>query len=138
MTTSREHTGERGDVVVRTGQSPELDRCYRRMGDAERSLVYFRLCLGLSDIFPVARDRRPKGHRTEGRCWINLKGGNRGMCPGGPMALRRYGELGGRACDDDSDRPCASIGGGGVAAGTAAASACWLTTSRATDHRNAA
>jgi hypothetical protein len=37
------------------------------------------------------------------------------------MALRRYGEWGGRACDDDSDRPCASIVGGRVAAGIATA-----------------
>ena len=59
------------------------------------------------------------------------------MCPGGPMALRRYGELGGRACDDGSDPPRASIGGERVAPGTAAASAFGLPTSRATEHKNA-
>ena len=59
------------------------------------------------------------------------------MCLGGPTALRRYGELGGRACDDGSDLSCASIGGGGVGPATAAASAWWLLTSRATEHRNA-
>ena len=59
------------------------------------------------------------------------------MCPGGPMALRRYGELVGRTRDDGSDPPRASIGGGAVARGIAAASAFWLSTSRATEHRNA-
>jgi len=59
------------------------------------------------------------------------------MCPGGPMTLRRYGDLGGRACDDGGEPPCESIGGGGVTPGIAAALACWLPTSRATDHRNA-
>ena len=44
------------------------------------------------------------------------------MCPGGPVALRRYGELGGRARDDGSDPPRASIGGGRVAPGTAVTS----------------
>ena len=59
------------------------------------------------------------------------------MCPGGPMALRCYGELGGRACDDGGDRQCASSGGGGVARGTAAASACWSPRSRATELEDA-
>ena len=44
------------------------------------------------------------------------------MCPGGPMVLRRYGELGGRVCDDGSDPPRASIDGGRAAPGTVAAS----------------
>ena len=59
------------------------------------------------------------------------------MCPGGPMALRCYGELGGRGRDDGSDPPRALVGGGVVARGIAAALTCWLPTSRATQHRNA-
>lgn len=58
------------------------------------------------------------------------------MCPGGPMGLRRYGELGGRACDDDSDRPCASTVGGRVVPGAASAWACWLPLSRAMERRS--
>jgi len=75
---------------------------------------------------------------VRGQVLENLKGGNRGVCPGGPMALRCYGELGGRACDDGSAPPCASIGGGCIAPGTAALSACWLATSRAAEHGDAA
>jgi hypothetical protein len=53
------------------------------------------------------------------------------------MALRRYGELGGRACDDDGDRPCASIGGGCVAPGTRSLLGARFATSRATERGNA-
>ncbi|GEM_PF-4440980 len=59
------------------------------------------------------------------------------MCPGGPMTLRRYGELGGRVRDAGSDPPRASIGGGAGAPSIAAASAFWFPTSRATEHRSA-
>ena len=52
------------------------------------------------------------------------------MCPGGPMALRRYGELSARAGDNGSDPPRASNGGACVAPGTAVTSTCWLPRSR--------
>ena len=52
------------------------------------------------------------------------------------MALRRYGELGGRAGNDDSDPPRALSDGGRAPPGTAAFLASWLATSRATEHRN--
>ena len=71
----------------------------------KQSLGNGRLCLGLSDICPVARDRCRARQRSEGRCRINLKGGNRGMCLGGPTALQRYGDLGVRARDDGSNSP---------------------------------
>jgi hypothetical protein len=51
------------------------------------------------------------------------------MCPGGPMGLRRYGELGGRAWNEDIEPSCPSISGGAVRRGIAAASAFWLPTS---------
>jgi hypothetical protein len=56
------------------------------------------------------------------------------MCPGGPMALRRYGELSARAGDNGSDPPRASNGGACVAPGTAVTSTCWLPRSRAAEH----
>ena len=57
------------------------------------------------------------------------------MCPGAAVS---YGELGGRACDEGRDRPCASIGGGGVASVGAAALGFCVTLSRATSRGNCA
>ena len=59
------------------------------------------------------------------------------MCPGGPTALRRYGELSGCVAMTVANRPCASTVSGDVARDTAAASASWLRHLEQREHGNA-